>query len=99
MSDQRHKTVVNFRSINSLTHLDLVELLLQMLGFVLFLLQNAAQGATLVKHQLLRSIVHLFQLVQVKFQLREMLCFEVDLRQAEETRTVAGREGRIRRQT
>jgi len=87
VSDQRHKTVANFRSIYPFTHLDIIELLLQMLGFVLLLRQNTAQGATLVKHQLLRSIVHLFQLVQVKFQFREMQCFEVDLRQAEETRT------------
>lgn len=99
MSDQRHKTVANYRLINLLTHLDPVELLLQMLGFVLLLRQNTAQGVALVKHQLLRSIVHLFQLVQVKFQFREMLCFEVDLRQAEETRTEGERVGGIRRQT
>ena len=80
MSDPRHQALANSRSINPFTHLNLVSLLLQMLGFVLLLSQNTTQGATLVKHQLLRSIIHLFQLVQVKFQFREMLCFEVDLR-------------------
>ena len=81
MSGQRRKAHANSHVNTSYAHLSLVDLLLQMLGLVLLLRQNATQRVALVERQLLRSIIHFLELIQVKLQFRDMLRFEVDLRQ------------------